>query len=54
MKIFKVVAGGDEMYIQAKDQAAARMRLFEFTGPMPDSMLTWTEVTELPEGQEFL
>lgn len=54
MKIWKCEAMGDVIYIQAADKAAARARLFEVMGPMPDSILSWSEVKTLPEGEEFL
>ena len=54
LKIFKVEAEGDEMYIQAADKEHARLRLFEFTGPIPENLLSWSEVDVLSEGQEFL
>jgi hypothetical protein len=52
--IFKVEAQGDTMYIQAADQLAAKNRLFDMVGEMPDRILKWTEVKKLPEGEEFL
>ena len=54
MKIFKVEAQGDTLYIQAKDQSDALRQLEEFVGPIPSSLLTWTEIAELPSGEEFL
>jgi hypothetical protein len=54
MKIFKVEAEGDTMYIQAPDKDSARVRLFKFTGEMPENLLTWSEVDALPKGEEFL
>lgn len=53
-KIFKVEAEGDTVYIQAPDKSSARERLFKFTGEIPDSWLTWSEVDSLPEGEAFL
>lgn len=53
-KIFRFEVEGDTIYIQAPDKDAARKRLFIFTGEIPDSLLTWSEVDSLPEGEEFL
>ncbi len=54
LKIYKVEAEGDTLYIQAVDQAIAKATLTAKIGKMPDSILTWSEVKELPEGEEFL
>lgn len=56
MAIFKVDAQGDTMYFRADTQAEAQRKLFDITGPIPESLLTWTEVTEadIPEGDEAL
>lgn len=54
MKIFKVEAEGDTLYIQAESQKAARKQLHDKIGYVPDGMLTWSEVESLPEGQELL
>ena len=55
MKIFKVEAQGDVLYIQAASQENARIHLFEaMMGPIPDSLLQWSEVDVLPDGEEFL
>ena len=53
-KIFKCEAEGDTVYIEATTQAAAQGRLHEVMGPIPANLLTWTEVTALPEGEVFL
>lgn len=47
-------AEGDTMYINADDLTQAKARLLKMVGPMPVHILTWSEVTELPEGEEFL
>jgi hypothetical protein len=54
MKIFKFEAEGDSVYVEAEDIQKAHDRFEKFMGIMPDSMLTVTEVPELPEGEEFL
>ena len=54
MKIYKCSAMGDVVYIRAKDPAAAKARLLEVMGPIPDSLLTWKEVAKLPKEEEFL
>jgi hypothetical protein len=53
-KIFKVEAQGDTLYINAENEAHANQRLTKFTGPIPRPLLTFTEVKELPEGEELL
>jgi len=53
-KIFKVEAEGDTMYINADNLDQAKYRLLKMVGPIPESLLTWTEVSELPKGEEFL
>lgn len=53
-KIFKVEAEGDTMYIGAEDQAGASAQLTEKIGPIPASMLSWSEVPALPDGEELL
>ena len=53
-KIFKVEAEGDTMYINADNLDQAKYRLLKMVGPIPESMLTWTEASELPKGEEFL
>lgn len=52
--IFKIEAQGDTVYIQAADKDAAYDRLTEVMGGIPRSMLKFTEVPELPEGEELL
>lgn len=54
MKIFKVEAEGDVVYIQAKDESYARQRLTEVMGAIPDSLVKYTVVKKLPKGEEFL
>jgi hypothetical protein len=52
--IFKVEAEGDVMFIKAGDLADAKRKLLAVMGPIPESMLTWTEVEALPAGEEFM
>jgi hypothetical protein len=54
MKIFKVTAQGDVVYIQAVDLEAAKKRLLEVMGEIPAKLLTFSEVDKLPEDEEFL
>jgi hypothetical protein len=53
-KIFKVVAEGDTLYIQAVDKASAGEYLREIMGDIPESLLKWSTVEKLPKGEEFL
>ena len=54
VKIFKVEAEGDTMYIKRETLAEAKARLAEICGDIPPSLLKWTEVPKLPKGEEFL
>jgi hypothetical protein len=58
MKIFKIEAQGDILttteYVQAVDIAGALAAFHEDLGPIPDELLTVTEVPALPEGEELL
>jgi hypothetical protein len=54
MKIFKVEAQGDTLYIRANHQSDALRQLEEFSGPIPSSLLTWSEIDKLPKGEELL
>ena len=54
MKIFKVDAQGDTLYIRANHQSDALRQLEEFCGPVSSSLLTWSEVKKLPKGEELL
>lgn len=54
MSLFKVEAMGDVMYIEADDKTAAQKQLMDFCGDIPASMLKWSEVEELPDGEEIL
>ena len=54
MKIFKAEAEGDVVYIEAGDLDDAKKQFRAKVGDVPESMLTFTEVSELPQGEEFL
>lgn len=54
MAIFKVDAEGDTLYIEAETQVDAALQLTQKVGPIPASMLTWTEVDALPDGEVLL
>ena len=54
MKIFRVEAMGDVMYIQAKDILDAKKQLKLSCGDIPDRMLEWNEVDSKPDDEEFL
>jgi hypothetical protein len=53
-KIFKAEADGDTLYFGAETLEQAEGKLTETWGPIPESMVTWTEVDVLPEGEELL
>jgi hypothetical protein len=54
--IYKVEAMGDVLYIEASSRDAAEVILFRFTGPIPESMLKWSEVSrrEVPKDEKVL
>lgn len=54
MAIFKVEAEGDTIYIEAGDKEEAQAKLTAVFGSIPESLLTWTEGAELPEGEEAI
>ena len=55
MKTYKCEAMGDVVYIQADDLLSAKARFTEVMGDdVPESMLTWSEVESLPDGEEYL
>lgn len=51
---FKVEAEGDTLYVAADSLDNAKKRFTEMIGEVPDSLVTWTEVDELPAGEEAL
>jgi hypothetical protein len=54
MKIWKIEAAGDTVYLQAEDLNHAKKELKGKIGDIPSSMLTFTAVDALPEGEELL
>jgi hypothetical protein len=54
MEIWKVEACGDVVYINAENLTGAKVTLKAIMGEIPASLLKWTKVEELPEGEEFL
>lgn len=53
-KIFKAEAEGDVMYISAGSLNEAERKIQQACGPIPSSMIQWSEVNELPEGEQFM
>ncbi len=53
-KIFKAEVEGDTMYISADSQDEAYGKLCQTIGMMPRRMITFTEVPELPKGEELM
>lgn len=51
-RIFKVEAEGDRVFIRAADLDDARRQLRQKFEPLPEYLMHWTEVAELPEGEE--
>ncbi|GLS13588.1 hypothetical protein [Hydrogenophaga electricum] len=54
MKIFRCDAEGDTLYIEAETVQEARTQLHEKVGPIPDSLLSWSVVVTLPDGETLL
>lgn len=54
MKIFKIEAQGDVLFIQAATEPEALDILTDKMGEIPASLLTVSVVDELPAGEEFL
>lgn len=55
MKLFKCESQGDVLYFNADTAEAAYRRMCDVLGEeIPESLLTWTEVDALPEGEEAL
>jgi hypothetical protein len=52
-RIFKVTAMGDTMYFQAWDQNDAESKLEAVVGHIPKRLLKWSEVDQLPEGEDL-
>lgn len=54
MKIFKIEAVDDTIYVESDSKNDAIIRLQEMIGPIPEELLTVTQVDELPAGEELL
>ena len=54
VKIFKIDAQGDTVFVKADSEKNAIARLTEFMGEIPRSLLTIEVVDALPTGEEFL
>ncbi len=54
-KVFKIEAEGDEIYVRAANESAAKMVMTMHFGGIPDELLTLTEIlSALPPGTEVL
>jgi len=53
-KLFKVEAEGDTVYFKAKSLEHAKEKFENICGYIPDSIVHWEEIDELPEGEEAL
>jgi hypothetical protein len=55
MKLFKCEAQGDVLYFNSDTQQGAYNKMCDLLGEeIPQSLLTWTEIETLPEGEEAL
>lgn len=54
MAIFKIEAEGDVVYVEADSEQLAKEHLFAKIGDIPESLLTVSEVSELPADEELL
>ena len=55
LRIYKVEAMGDVVYLQADDLADAKDVFYvKFGDEIPSNLLTFTEVLDLPKGEEFI
>lgn len=55
LKIFKAEAvDGDTIYVEATDMDQAKNKFDAIHGETPETMVTWSEVNALPEGEEFM
>lgn len=52
--IWKVEAVGDTVYLQGETIDEAERKFENAFGCIPKKLVTWTEVPELPEGEEFI
>lgn len=53
MKTFQCNAMGDSMCFQAPDLADAKEQLAALCGQFPDGLVSWQELSKLPEGEEY-
>lgn len=53
-KIFKVEAQGDTLYLYANNERIAKERLFSIMGPIPENLLTFTQVDAAPDDEEVM
>lgn len=53
-KYFKAEAEGDTIYFEAESQDDAKAQMAEKVGPIPDGIVTWTELDALPEDAELM
>ena len=51
--IWKIEAQGDVIYISG-DIDAAEIKFRDSFGYVPEKLMTWTKVDELPEGEELV
>lgn len=53
-RIFKVEAEGDVLYFAAENLEDAKRQFAAMLGPVPAVLLTWTEIEELPDDEDFV
>lgn len=53
-QVFKVVAQGDTLYIEALTRVEAQLILRQHMGDIPESLLTWSGPMPLPQDEEAL
>ena len=54
LRIYRIEAEGDAVYIHADSESRAKNILFDKMGNIPEDLLTITVVSRLPKGEEFL
>lgn len=54
LKIFKVDAQNDTVYVRAKDAESAYNKIVKVFGFIPESLMTLTEIKKLPKGETLL
>ena len=54
-RVFKCVStvDGDALYFGALNLKEAKRQFFETLGYVPKELLVWTEIEQLPDGEEF-